>query len=190
MSRDPFPLPSGTDEQREFGFFVSGLVAAWEWELKRREAQSEIFRKKYGLKYCPFHAIYPERNVIPNKINFKFKDKNYKFSKVICGLYKRCESAVSFDSDLISKVEQEVNLKEVKVNTHFNRCPNCGEKKGKAYFTGLGIKISDYSFDFKEHLYLFKRECHSYLAASNGAPDLELKHKPKKPRGKIILSYR
>lgn len=211
MGHDYIPIPGGLEERRAeekgitFRQFVLDLVESMEKREKRIKENAEIFHKKYGIKYCPFHTPALVEEVKPDFDIIEFYGTNYKFTYTKCAKWKLCQSDISFEKGLIKKIKENENLIEVQTND-FTKCVACGSGKGKVYFTGFYISIGG-SEEFRrskavklesgfggfwdrDQLYLFERPCHTYLVASSGGFDLEPKKssKPKILKNPIVLS--
>ncbi|MEA3514063.1 MAG: hypothetical protein U9R34_01145 [Nanoarchaeota archaeon] len=147
-----------------FGSYINALIKGMHRLQKEEEIRGEEFRKEYGIKFCPFHTIKPVFDVKPDAIQFEYEGKEYNFAHTECGLYESCNSAVCFDSELVSKLEKLETLIEVKL-PEFNKCITCDSGDGRAFYTGLSLPIGD--FEIPGNLYLFQRSCHSYVAAND-----------------------
>ena len=184
---------------------VYSIVSVGKRRQSRIKENAEIFQKKYGIKYCPFHRLGLVEEVEPDAETIKFYGTDYKFICIECVTDNLCHSNISFDKGLIKKIKDSENLIEVQT-TDFTKCVTCGGDEGKAYFTGFYISIGGIEefrkskavklkpgfrgFWDRNKLYLFERPCHTYLVANFGGLDLKPKEssKPEILKNPIILS--
>jgi hypothetical protein len=141
MSRDPWAPDHVLRDPlfwNGFGSFVNEYVAAQRRREEEIEQLSGGYYRKYGVKQCPFHSLSPTPHVEMSNHGFRYQDQKYPLLKVECGEWSSCSARVSFDRDLIARIEETQTLKEVKSHTS-EACPSCGGRKGTVYDTGLSV---------------------------------------------------
>lgn len=188
MSYDFLRSPETPEEREQLRTVANSIVTAGRIRRRRIRENAELFQKKYGIKYCPFHALSFVESVEPNAETIRLYGNDYEFTHIKCATWKLCQSNISFDKGLIERIKNEEKLIEVE-SQRKTKCVTCGNNEGRIYFTGLHIPAGDKRseavklnpeqiFLGKNGLYLFERSCHTYLVANSGSSKLN----PKNPQ--------